>query len=203
VEQERLTVAKLDVTDPVFFATPAEFDTWLAANHDAAEFLWVGYYKKATGKPSVTWEETVDEALCYGWIDGIRKSLGDESYVIRFTPRKPRSVWSGRNIDRVAVLRAADRMQPSGMAAYANHDAHPNSGYRTAESSAEFAPQMLADFKANAAAWAFYQSQAPGYRRHTTRWVMSAKREDTRARRMATLIADAANGLKIKQLRDG
>ena len=142
-------MAKLEVTDPVFFPNPVDFSTWLAEHHAAAAFLWVGYYKKATGKASVTWEETVDEALCYGWIDGIRKSLGEESYVIRFTPRKSRSVWSGRNIDRVAVLSAEGRMQAPGLAAYEHHGVHRDSGYRTSESSKELPAEMLAEFKAN------------------------------------------------------
>ena len=196
-----MTVARLEVTGPVFFAVPAEFNVWLAANHDVSDFLWVGYYKKATGRQSVTWKETVDEALCYGWIDGIRKSLGEESYVIRFTPRKPRSVWSGRNIDRMAVLKAEDRLRPPGIAAYANHTDHPDSGYRTATYTEEMPPEMLADFMANPEAWTFYSAQARGYRRQTARWVTSAKRPETRARRLATLIDDSANGLKIKQLR--
>ena len=195
-------MANLNVTHPVFFATPAAFRGWLADHHDTTEFVWVGYYKKASGKQSVTWQETVDEALCYGWIDGIRKSLDSERYVIRFTPRRPKSVWSGRNLDRMAVLQADGRMRPAGLAAYAHRDAHPDSGYRTSEFSKELPAEMLATFRANAAAWAFYQAQAPGYRNQTARWVTSAKRADTRARRLVTLIDDAANGLKIKQLRD-
>lgn len=194
-------MAKLKVTNPIFFSSPVDFNTWLAGHHDSAAFLWVGYYKKATGKPSVTWEETVDEALCYGWIDGLRKSQGAESYVIRFTPRKLRSVWSGRNIDRVAVLTAEGRMHAAGLAAYAHHAAHPQSGYRTSEFSKELPPVMLGEFKANPEAWAFYQSQSLGYRKQTGRWVTSAKREETRTRRLATLIADSANSRKIKPLR--
>ena len=149
----------------------------------------------------MTWEDTVDEALCYGWIDGIRKSRDEQSYVIRFTPRKPKSVWSRRNIDRVERLKAEGRMKPEGLAAYAHKDVHPDSGYAAGGWTAEFTDDMLARFKAIPGAWAFFESQPPGYRKHATRWVMSAKREGTRERRLATLIDDSRNQLRIKQLR--
>jgi len=187
--------------EPTFFATPEDFRVWLEENHASAAHLWVAYYKKATGKPSVTWADTVDEALCYGWIDGIRKSRDEESYVIRFTPRKTKSVWSRRNIDRVERLKAEGRMKPEGLAAYAHKDAHPDSGYATADWTAQYTDDMLARFQAIPSAWAFYESQPPGYRKQTTRWVMSAKREGTRERRLATLIDDSRNQLRIKQLR--
>lgn len=188
--------------DPTFFPTPADFRAWLERHHHTTEVLWVGYYKKATKKPSVTWEETVDEALCYGWIDGIRKSRDAESYVIRFTPRKPKSVWSQRNIDLVERLTAEGRMKAPGLAAFAFKDVHPDSGYATADFD-ELPPEMVAQLKQSADAWAFYQEQPPGYRKQSARWVTSAKREDTRARRLATLIDDSANGLRIKQFRRG
>lgn len=189
--------------DPMFFLQAADFRAWLEAHHATAEVLWVGYFKKATGKVSVTWEDTVDEALCYGWIDGIRKSRDDESYVIRFTPRKPKSVWSQRNIELVERLTAEGRMKPAGLAAFAHKDAHPDSGYRVAEFAAELAPEMVERFKATLGAWEFYQEQPPGYRRQAARWVVSAKREETRQRRLATLIEDSGNGLRIKPLRRG
>lgn len=188
---------------PRFFRTPADFRAWLAANHSTAEHLWVGYYKKATTKPSVTWEDTVDEALCYGWIDGIRKSRDGESYVIRFTPRKRRSVWSQRNIDLVERLMAEGRMKPEGLAAFAFKDLHPDSGYAAAKMDGRLPEEMLRRLKERAGAWAFFEAQPPGYRRHAANWVTSAKREETRARRLATLIDDSANGLRIKQLRRG
>lgn len=184
---------------PTFFETPAEFRAWLEEHHATTEHLWVGYYKKATKKPSVTWEHTVDEALCYGWIDGIRKSRDEESYVIRFTPRKPKSVWSQRNIDLVESLIAEGRMKPEGLAAFAFKDVHPDSGYAT-KLDAALPALMVARFK-EAGAWEFYEKQPPGYRKQTARWVMSAKREETRARRLATLIEDSGNQLRIKQLR--
>ena len=183
---------------PTFFPTPADFRAWLEAHHATIDHLWVGYYKKATKKPSVTWEDTVDEALCYGWIDGIRKSRDAESYVIRFTPRTPKSVWSQRNIDRVERLTAEGRMQAEGLAAFAFKDVHPDSGYAIAKYNNVLPDEMIARFKATPGAWAFYAEQPPGYRTQTARWVTSAKREDTRARRLATLIEDSANRLRVK-----
>lgn len=186
---------------PTFFATPDAFRAWLDAHHATADHLWVGYYKKATGKASVTWADTVDEALCYGWIDGIRKSRDAESYVIRFTPRKPTSVWSQRNIALVERLIAEGRMEPPGLAAYAFKDVHPESGYAVSTMDATLPDAMVARFEEAADAWEFYQAQPPGYRRQAARWVTSAKRQETRDRRLATLIDDSGNGLRIKQLR--
>jgi len=191
----------VESVDPRFFPHSAEFNAWLAEHHDSEDVLWVGYYKKSSGKPSVTWEETVDEALCYGWIDGLRKSIDDKSYRIRFTPRKPRSIWSQRNIDRVAVLTEQGRMKPSGLAAYAHHDKNPRSGYRVSEFVKELPEAMLAEIRKIPGAWDFYKSQPLGYRRNTTRWITTAQREETKRRRLATLIEDASNGLRIKHLR--
>jgi uncharacterized protein YdeI (YjbR/CyaY-like superfamily) len=188
---------------PTFFPARADFRAWLEEHHATSEHLWVGYHKKATNKPSVTWEDTVEEALCYGWIDGIRKSRDDESYVIRFTPRKPRSVWSQRNIDLAERLTAQGRMNAAGLAAFASKELHPDSGYATAKFDGALTAQMVARFKETAGAWEFYREQAPGYRRQTVHWVMSAKREATRERRLATLIEDSGNQLRIKQLRKG
>lgn len=187
--------------DATFFPTPTDFRGWLKKNHKKESVLWVGYYKKATGKPSVTWEETVDEALCYGWIDGIRRSFDDEAYVIRFTPRKPRSVWSGRNIERVEALRGRGRMRKVGLDAYAHKDVHADSGYAVGDRPEGLPKEMIAEFKKHREAWAFYESQPPGYRKQTTAWVTSAKREEMRRRRLATLIDDSASALRIKQLR--
>jgi uncharacterized protein YdeI (YjbR/CyaY-like superfamily) len=186
---------------PTFFPQAADFRAWLERNHTSEDHLWVGYYKKATGKPSVTWEDTVEEALCYGWIDGIRKSRDDESYVIRFTPRKPTSVWSQRNIDLVKRLTKDGRMKPDGLAAFAHKDVHPDSGYRVADRAGDLPAEMIRRFKATPGAWEFYQAQPLGYRRDATNWVMSAKREETRRRRLGTLIDDSGNRLRIKQFR--
>ena len=186
---------------PIFFPAPADFREWLDAHHATADHLWVGYYRKNSSRPSVTWEDTVEEALCYGWIDGTRKSLDDESFMIRFTPRKSKSVWSQRNIDLVRRLTAQGRMKAEGLAAFAFKDVHPDSGYATAKFDGTLTDQMVTQFKQTEGAWEFYQEQPPGYRKQTARWVTSAKREETRERRLATLIADSANRLRIKQLR--
>ena len=188
---------------PTFFTAPAEFRAWLEEHGATTDHLWVGYYKKATNMPSVTWEETVEEALCYGWIDGIRKSRDSESFMIRFTPRKTTSVWSQRNIDLVERLIAEGRMKAEGLAAFAFKDAHADSGYATHKMEGALTDRMVARFKETAGAWEFYMEQPPGYRRQTARWVTSAKREETRQRRLATLIDDSANHLRIKQLRKG
>lgn len=186
---------------PTFFATPLDFRAWLKKNHNKESVLWVGYYKKATGKPSVTWEETVDEALCYGWIDGVRQSLDDESYLIRFTPRKRKSVWSRRNIERVRALEAEGRMRKAGLDAYGHKDIHSDSGYAVGDRTKALPREMIAEIKKSPEAWAFYESQPLGYRKQTTAWITSAKREETRQRRLAALIDNSANGLRIKQLR--
>lgn len=188
---------------PTFFPEAADFRGWLEQHHDTAKQLWVGYYKKPTGKPSVTWEETVDEALCYGWIDGIRKARDQESYVIRFTPRKPKSVWSQRNIDRVHALLSEDRMKPAGLAAFAHKDVHPDSGYRSSGVPAELTPGMVKRFQSRPDAWAFYQQQPAGYRRQTAKWVMDAKREETRQRRLRGLIDDSADRQRVRPFRKG
>jgi uncharacterized protein YdeI (YjbR/CyaY-like superfamily) len=198
---DRVMGSELPPVAPTYFPSPADFRAWLKKNHHRESVLWVGYYKKATGRPSVTWEETVDEALCYGWIDGIRRPSGDESYVVRFTPRKPTSVWSRRNIERVEALKVGGRMRKAGLDAYAHKDVHPDSGYAVGDRPKALPKEMIAEFKNQPEAWAFYESQPSGYQKQTTAWVTSAKREDTRQRRLATLIDDSANGLRIKQLR--
>lgn len=188
---------------PTFFPNPAAFRAWLEEHHATTDYLWVGYYKKATGKPSLTWEESVKEALCYGWVDGVRNTHDSESYMIRFTPRKQKSVWSQRNIEFVEQLKAEGKMTPAGLEAFAHKDAHEDSGYRAAALSAELTPEMIKRFKATPGALEFFAEQPPGYRRQSTYWVMSAKREETRQRRVSTLIKDSKNGLRIKQLRKG
>jgi len=186
---------------PTFFPEAADFRTWLEAHHATTEFLWVGYYRKSTKKKSVTWEDTVEEALCFGWVDGIRKSRDSESYVIRFTPRKPKSVWSQRNIELVEELTEKGLMRPEGLAAFAFKDTHPDSGYAVSKFEGALPEPMVALFKREEAAWEFYQDQPPGYRKQSANWVTSAKREETRNRRLATLIEDSGNRLRIKQLR--
>jgi uncharacterized protein YdeI (YjbR/CyaY-like superfamily) len=184
-----------------FFPTPAAFRRWLRRHHASAEELWVGYYKKATGRPSITWPESVDEALCFGWIDGIRKSIDDQAYMIRFTPRRSGSNWSAVNLKRVEVLIAEGRMAASGVAAYEARDPVKSPAYSFENGRARLSRAQEREFRQDPDAWAFWKAQPPGYRKQATWWVVSAKREGTRARRLATLIEDSARGLSIKPLR--
>jgi uncharacterized protein YdeI (YjbR/CyaY-like superfamily) len=187
--------------EPTFFATPAELRAWLEAHHQAETELLVGFYKKGSGKPSITWPESVDEALCVGWIDGVRRSLGDEAYTIRFTPRKRRSFWSNVNIRRAGELIAEGRMRPAGLAAFEARSGE-RSGVYSFEQKDEvaFDAEQARRFQADAKAWDFFQGQPPWYRRTATWWVISAKKEETRAKRLATLIEDSAAGRPIRGL---
>jgi len=184
-----------------FFATPADLRRWLEAHHGDAEELWVGLYKKASGRPSITWPQLVDELLCFGWIDGLRRSVDDVSYAIRITPRKPTSIWSDKNTERVGQLIDQGRMTPAGRAAFERRDPERSGVYSFEGEEPELGEAYEAELRANPAAWAFFQSQPPSYRKTATAWVVSAKREDTRRRRLATLIQDSANGLRIGPLR--
>jgi uncharacterized protein YdeI (YjbR/CyaY-like superfamily) len=180
---------------PKFFATPASFREWLVQHHADQSELLVGFYKRDSGKPSITWPDSVDEALCFGWIDGVRKSLSEEAYTVRFTPRKPTSIWSKVNVARVAALEEAGRMTDAGRRAFALRRADRTGVYsfeRDAE--AKLTPADEQKLRANAAAAAFFDAQAPWYRRTVTHWVTSAKREETRARRLEQLISDSAQG---------
>jgi uncharacterized protein YdeI (YjbR/CyaY-like superfamily) len=186
---------------PTFFPTPDDFRAWLAANHDRETELLVGFYKKGTGRPSITWPQSVDEALCYGWIDGVRRSLGEEAYTIRFTPRKAKSTWSAVNIARVAELTETGRMRPAGLRAFAARE-ESNSRIYAYENrdKAVFDVALEERFRANGAAWDFFQAQPPGYRRTIIHWVMSAKQEATRLRRLEQLIADSAAGRRVEAM---
>jgi len=190
-----------DGVTPAFFATPAEFRTWLEAHHQDERELLVGFYKKGSGKPSITWPESVDEALCFGWIDGVRRSLGEDAYTIRFTPRQRRSFWSVVNIRRAGELIAEGRMRPAGLAAFEARTGE-RSGVYSFEQKDEpaFDAAQAQRFQADAKAWEFFQAQPPWYRRTATWWVVSAKKEETRAKRLATLIEDSAAGRPIKGL---
>jgi uncharacterized protein YdeI (YjbR/CyaY-like superfamily) len=182
-----------------FFPTPADFRAWLEQHHDTAGELLVGFYKKGSGRPSITWPESVDEALCFGWIDGVRRTIDDESYSIRFTPRRPRSIWSLVNVKRAEELTKLGRMHPAGLRAFEARDAK-RSGIYSFEQRKEgqkLGPEYQAKLEANKKAWAFFQSQPPYYQRTTSWWVMSAKKEETRLKRLATLIEDSANGRRI------
>lgn len=192
----------MDPHDVTHFETPEAFHAWLEQHHEARDVLWVGYWKKATGRASITWEESVDVALCFGWIDGLRKRIDDEAYAIRFTPRRDGSVWSRRNIERYAAMDAEDRIAPAGRAAYAERT-EEKSGIYSFEQDEE--PELSGEFeerlKADEAAWASWQDRPPGYRKQASHWVMSAKREATRERRFRRLLEGEATGTKVKPLR--
>lgn len=187
--------------EPTFFATPEDFRAWLQAHHETESELLVGFYKKGSGKPSITWPESVDEALCYGWIDGIRRNAGEDAYTIRFTPRKKKSTWSAVNIKRMGELTETGRVHPAGLRAFAARE-ESNSRIYAYENrdKAVFDPALEERLRANEKAWNFFQAQPPGYRKTCTFWVMSAKQEATRLRRLDQLIADSASGRRIDQL---
>lgn len=184
-----------------FFATPAALRTWLEKNHDKAQELWVGFYKKSSAKPSITWPEAVDQLLCFGWIDGVRKSVDDESYTIRVTPRKPRSVWSAINLKRVEELTKMGLMHPAGLAVFQARDPKKSGLYSFENRPQKLAPKYEKKLRANKTAWEFFQAQPPWYRRTASWWVLSAKKEETRLKRLATLIADSAQGKTIAPLK--
>ena len=187
--------------DPLVFETPADLRDWFDANHETASELWLGSYKKATGKPSVQWSEAVDEALCVGWIDSVRYSLDAERSAQRFTPRRKGSNWSAVNIAKVAELTAQGRMRPAGLAAFeARTDARSAVYSYEQRHAAAFAPDDEARFRANAAAWGWWEKRPISYRTAATYWVVSAKKAETRARRLDTLIEDSAAGRTVRPL---
>ncbi len=189
------------MSDPRFFASPAEFRAWLEENHATAEELVVGFHKRSTGRPTMTWTESVREALCFGWIDGIRRSLGEEGYTIRFTPRRTRSIWSARNVQHVEELIAEGRMRPAGLAAYEARSPERTGIYAFEQRhSVRLEREQEERFRADPAAWDFFHEQPPSYRQTAIFWVVSAKREETRARRLEQLIADSAAGRRLARL---
>jgi uncharacterized protein YdeI (YjbR/CyaY-like superfamily) len=189
-------------SNPIFFKTAAEYRVWLERNHERATELWIGYWKKSTGKPSLTWPDTVDESLCFGWIDGIRKSIDADSFKQRVTPRRPTSIWSRINIGRVEVLAAEGRMRPAGLAAF---ERRKKSGVYSFEQVRDrgLDPATKREFRKNKKAWEWFHTQPPGYRKLASFWIMSAKRPETRARRLATLIRDSEAGRRIGPLQAG
>ncbi|MGI8481672.1 MAG: YdeI/OmpD-associated family protein [Chthoniobacterales bacterium] len=167
-------------------------------NHTRADELWVGYYRKGSGRSSITWPESVDEALCFGWIDGIRKKVDDESYKTRFTPRRPKSTWSAINIGRVAVLTGEGRMQPGGIAAFARREESNSATYSFENrASAKLTDGDERTFRRDRAAWDFFQAQPAGYRRLASWWVISAKRSETRHQRLQRLISESRAGRRL------
>ncbi len=183
---------------PKFFKTPSAFRKWLAVNHAKSKELWVGFYKKNAGKPSITWPESVDEALCFGWIDGIRKKIDDVSYKIRFSPRKPTSIWSAVNIRNAEKLIKEQRMQPPGLKAYQARKENRSGIYSYEQRSPELVEPYLGKLKRNKAAWKFFQAQPPSYRKVMNWWVISAKQEATRLKRLDQLIEESAAGRRMR-----
>jgi uncharacterized protein YdeI (YjbR/CyaY-like superfamily) len=183
---------------PRFFPTPADFRAWLEAHHATAPELSVGFHKKGSGKPSITWPEAVDEALCCGWIDGVRNRIDDDSYRIRFTPRNSKSNWSAINVARVAELTEQGRMRAAGLRAFANRVAAKTGIYAYEQrKQAALDAAAAAQFRANLSAWKFFEAQPAGYRQRMIWWVASAKREETKKKRLATLIEASASGRRL------
>jgi uncharacterized protein YdeI (YjbR/CyaY-like superfamily) len=194
-------VAPKPPPDPIFFDRPEALRDWFDANHETASELWLGQYKKATGKPSVTWSEAVDEALCVGWIDSVRYSLDAGRSAQRFTPRRKGSNWSAINIAKVKELTTQGRMRPAGLAAFEARSEARSAVYSYEQRHrAVLEPEEEAAFRANDAAWEWFAARAPSYRQAATYWVVSAKKPETRARRLATLLEDSAAGRRLRQL---
>lgn len=184
-----------------YFATQQDFRNWLEKNHDKETELLVGFYKVDSGKPSITWPQSVDQALCFGWIDGIRKSVNSESYCIRFTPRNPKSTWSAINIRKVEEMNKLGLMLSAGLAAFEKRNEIKSAIYSYENRPDKLTSEYELVFKAHSAAWQFFQSLPPSYQRTSIYWIMSAKQEPTRQKRLNELIADSEAGLKIKSLR--
>jgi len=185
---------------PTYFARPAAFRRWLERHHASSRELIVGFHRRASGTPSITYPDALDEALCFGWIDGVRRSVDADRYTIRFTPRKPDSYWSRVNTRKAEALLAEGRMHASGRAVFDSRDAARTAKYSFEREEAALTPAQRRAFKANAEAWRFFQGQAPWYQRVTAFWVTSAKREETRQRRLTQLIACSAAGRRLPQL---
>ena len=186
---------------PTFFSQQSEFRKWLEKYHDKETELLVGFYKVGSGKPSMTWSQSVDEALCFGWIDGVRKSIDDESYFIRFTPRKSTSIGSAVNIAKIKELTSKELMHKSGLDAFSKRKESKSRIYSFEKSGVAFSPGFEKLFKANKKAWKYFQELAPSYRKTSINWVMSAKQESTRQKRLETLIKDSENGWRVKPFR--
>ena len=186
------------LVEPRFFATPAAFRRWLQGHHATDRELLVGFWKVGSGLPSMTWAQSVDEALCFGWIDGVRRGRDEDSYTIRFTPRRKRSTWSVVNTKRAKGLLAAGRMAPAGRRAFEERDAAKTKRYAYERERAAFTPAQERAFRAHPQAWAWFSAQAPSYRHLTAHWVTSAKQPATRERRLAKLIALSERGERPK-----
>jgi uncharacterized protein YdeI (YjbR/CyaY-like superfamily) len=185
---------------PLFFPNKSELHKWFTKNHLKEKEFNLGYYKVGLGKPSISWSESVDVALCYGWIDGVRRSIDADSYMIRFTPRKPSSIWSTINIAKVGELIKQGLMRPEGLAAFEKRKEHRSKIYSYESEEKALPPEYESRFKANKQAWEFFKSQAPSYQKTAIHLVVAAKQEVTREKRIATLISDSEAGQKIKAL---
>lgn len=183
-----------------FFKSQEALRKWFEKNHNKKEELWLGYYKKSAGKASVSYKESVDTAICFGWIDGIAKGINEEKYCQRYTPRRAKSIWSAVNIKKVEALTKAGLMHESGLAAFNNRDKKMAGLYSFEQKEIKLTPALLKLMKANKKAWEYFSKAPPGYRKTATWWVISAKQEETRLRRMKTLIADSEAGRRIAQL---
>jgi uncharacterized protein YdeI (YjbR/CyaY-like superfamily) len=186
---------------PIFFSSPQEFYDWLEEHHETETEVYVGFHKTHTGKRAMTWSESVDQALCFGWIDGRANRIDEDSYMQRFTPRKPGSNWSKINVDKMAKLKEAGLMRPAGLAAFERRTDAKTGVYSFERDNAELPPEYEAQLRANKAAADYFDSRPPWYRRTAIHLVMSAKREETRERRLRQLVEDSAAGRDIKQLR--
>jgi uncharacterized protein YdeI (YjbR/CyaY-like superfamily) len=189
------------MTAPIFFESPEEFYAWLDEHHETESEVYVGYFKQHTGKRAMTWSQAVDQALCFGWIDGKVNTIDGDSYMQRFTPRKPGSNWSKINVEKVARLQEAGLMRPAGIAAFEKRSEDRTGVYSYEDAAQGLPPDYEKRLRANKAAAEYFDSRPPSYRRTATYLVMSAKREQTRLRRLEQLIEDSAAGLDIKQLR--
>lgn len=181
--------------EPVFFKNPSAFRQWLEKNHAKKTELVVGFYKVGTGKPSMTWSQSVDEALCFGWIDGVRTSIDEESYKIRFTSRKSTSIWSAVNIKKIETLAKQGLLHPVGLASFEKRTDSRSKVYSFEKEEMRFSPAFIKQFKASKKAWNYFESLAPSYKKTSTHWVMSAKQEHTRIKRLHQLITDSEAGI--------
>jgi uncharacterized protein YdeI (YjbR/CyaY-like superfamily) len=182
---------------PKFFRTPTDFETWLEKNHATATELWVGFYKRGSGKLSITWPESVDQALCFGWIDGIRKRIDEISYQIRFTPRRRGSIWSAINIKRADELVRQKQMRPSGFKTFESRIENKSGIYSYEQRSTELTEPYAQLLKKNKTASNFFEKQPPSYRKMISWWIVSAKKEETRMARLAKLIGESAKGKRL------
>lgn len=197
---ENDSVIDNNLNKPTFFPTQSAFRKWMEKNHKKEKELLVGFYKTKSGKQSITWSESVEEAICFGWIDGVRKSIDAQSYCIRFTPRKPTSIWSAINIKKVEELTQKGLMYPAGLEAYSKRKEHRSGIYSYEKDAAVLSNEFLIKFKTNKKAWNFFKSMAPSYQRTAIHCVMDTKQETTKMKRLEELIRDSEVGKRIKRL---